>query len=186
MGGVVGVLTADDLRARYTMKEVKRADEAAKITRNLGFPSAPVVNKLLGGGSIERTRVKVRDNKNAIDMNGKPVEFLRGKQVKRKAEVAWVPPLKRHRESASLHTDIMFIAEEPYLVSVLVPTTFGIVTWMINNRSAANIKRCVSEQLRLARSRGFIVETIYVDAEKGLERLKGTFEEVHVDVAGAG
>lgn len=67
-----------------------------------------------------------------------------------------------------------------------MPESFGIVTWLNCNSSASNIRRCMAEQLRLARSRGYIVEVIYVDAEKGLQKLKGWFDGVHVDIAGAG
>ena len=43
----------------------------------------------------------------------------------------------------------------------------------------------MSEQLRLARSRGHVVDTIYMDAEKCLKNLRGVFDGVHVNIAGA-
>lgn len=46
------------------------------------------------------------------------------------------------------------------------------------------IKAAMAQHLSVARSRGYDVDTIFVDPERGLKRLKGVFEGVHVDVAG--
>ena len=163
-----------------------RAEAAAKIAKNLGYPSKAVVNRMLSAGSIERTNLTVRDNENAEDILGKSVDFIRGKSVKRKRLVSRVPPLKRIRESAEFHTDIFFIDDKPYLLSVIMPISFGVVTWLGKSRNAANIQRCMSEQLRLARSRAYAIDTIFVDAETGLQCLRGVYDGVHVDIAGAG
>ena len=139
---------------------------------------------MLKAGSIDRVRLTSRDIDNAIDIEGKSVAFLRGKTVRKRPLVARVPPLKRFRVSAQFHTDIFFVDEKPYLLSVLMPAGFGIVT-SIFSRRGITIKNATRQQLSLARSRGYMIDTIFVDAEKGLQSLKGVFEGVHVDVAGA-
>jgi len=77
------------------------------------------------------------------------------------------------------------VAKKPYLLSVVMPLSFGIVTWMQGKRTAANVKRCMDQHMRVIRSRNFSVDTIFVDSEKGLEKLKGVYDGVHVDVCGA-
>ena len=165
---------------------MERADAAAQLTRNLGFPSKAVVNRMIRGGAIARNPITAKDVDNAEDIYGKPVPFLRGKSVKRKPLVARAPELsKRMRVPLTLHTDIFFVAKKPYLLSVVMPLGFSIVTWMQGKRTAANIKRCMDQHMRVIRSRNFSVDTIFVDSEKGLEKLKGVYDGVHVDVCGA-
>jgi hypothetical protein len=165
---------------------VERANDAAQLVKNLGYPSQAVVNRMIRGGTIARNPVTVKDVDNSVNIYGKPVPFLRGKSVKRKPLVARVPDvIKRPRVSVTLHTDIFFVAKKPYLLSVVMPLGFGIVTWMQNNRSFASIKRCMDQHMRVVRSRNFTVDTIFVDGEKRLEKLKGVYNGVHVDVCGA-
>ena len=178
------MLTTDDTRANYTKREIERAEAAAKLIRNIGHPSEAVAKKMLKAGTIERIKLTSRDIDNAVDIEGKSVPFLRGKSVRKRPLVARVPPIKRFRVSAQFHTDIFFVDEKPYLLSVLMPAGFGIVT-SIDSRRGVSIKGAMAQQLSLTRSRGYVIDTIFVDAEKGLQKLKGIFEGVHVDVAGA-
>ena len=178
------MLTTTDTRADYTKRELLRADEATRLMRNIGHPSEAVAKKMLRQGSIERVKLTSKDIDNAVDINGKSVPFLRGKSTRKRPIVARLPPLKRFRVSAQFHTDIFFVVEKPYLLSVLMPVGFGIIT-SIDSRRGTSIKSATAQQLSLARSRGYMVDTIFVDAEKGLQSLKGVFEGVHVDVAGA-
>ena len=178
------MLTTDDTRANYSKREIERAEAAAKMMRNIGHPSEAVAKRMLSAGSIDRIKLTARDIDNAVDIDGKSIAFLRGKSVRKRPMVARLPPLKRFRVSAQFHSDIFFVDEKPYQLSVLMPAGFGIVT-SISNRRGTSIKRAMSQQLSLARSRGYAIDTIFVDAEKGLQSLKGVFEGVHVDVAGA-
>ena len=82
--------------------------------------------------------------------------FLRGKLVRKRPLVARVSELKRNRVSAQFHSDIFFVDDKPYLLSVLLPISFGIVTYLSGRRTAAAVRRSMSEQLRLARSRGYV------------------------------
>ena len=92
------MLTTDDTRANYTKRELQRADEAARLMRNIGHPSEAVAKQTLG--HIDRVRLTTRDIDNALDINGKSVSFLRGKSTRKRPLVARVPPLKRFRVSA--------------------------------------------------------------------------------------
>ena len=149
--------------------------------RNIGHPSEAVAKQTLQ--HIDRVKLTTRDIDNAIDINGKSVSFLRGKSTRKRPLVARVPPLKRFRVSAQFHSDIFFVDEKPYLLSVLMPVGFGIVT-SINSRRGVTIKGAMAQHLSVARSRGYSVDTIFVDPERGLQKLRGIFEGVHVDVAG--
>lgn len=87
--------------------------------RNIGYPSETVAKQTLQ--HIDRVKLTARDIDNAIDINGKSVPFLRGKSTRKRPLVARVPPLKQFRVSAQFHTDIFFVNEKLYLLSVLMP-----------------------------------------------------------------
>jgi hypothetical protein len=89
---------------------------------------------MLSAGSIERVKLTARDIDNAVDIEGKSVAFLRGKSVRKRPLVARLPPLKRFRVSAQFHSDIFFVDKKPYLLSVLMPAGFGIVTSIVSRR----------------------------------------------------
>ena len=79
---------------------MERANDAAQLIKNLGYPSQAVVNKMIRGGTIARNPDTVRDVDNSVNIYGKPVPFLRGKSVKRKPLVARAPDvIKRPRIS---------------------------------------------------------------------------------------
>ena len=71
------MLTTDDIRANYSKREIQRAEEAAKMMRNIGHPSEAVAKRMLKAGSIDRVKLTTRDIDNAIDIDGKSVEARR-------------------------------------------------------------------------------------------------------------
>ena len=93
------MLTTEDTRARFSREEVKRAEDAARLARNLGHPSSKVLHRMLRAGNINGTKLTAKDVDNAVDINGKSVGFLRGKSVRKRPLVARVPELKRRRYS---------------------------------------------------------------------------------------
>ena len=84
-------------------------------------------------------KVNARGVNTAVEIGGKRVPFLRGKSVRNRPLVARVSELNRHRVSAQFHSDIFFVDDKPYLLSVLMPNSFGIVTYLSGRRTVAAV-----------------------------------------------
>ena len=83
IGNLREYLTTDDTRARFSKEQIKRAEDVARLARNLGHPCEQVLHKMLRSGNIHGRKFTARDVDNAVDIGGKSVPFLRGKSVRK-------------------------------------------------------------------------------------------------------
>ena len=151
-------------RLKYTKREVKRADEAMKLRRRLSFPADETITKLQTIINIPTTR---KDLVRSVDIYGKDRHSIRGKGTKRKTKTIYMESIyKPSAVEQHLNIDIFFIEGEGYLISVLTPLDYIMIT-RIKNRTTEALRAAVYHHLATAESEDYEVTHILCDGEKG-------------------
>ena len=151
-------------RLKYTKREVKRADEAMKLRRRLSFPADETITKLQTIINIPTTR---KDLVRSVDIYGKDRNSIRGKGTKRKTKTIYMESIYKPSEvEQHLNIDIFFIEGEGYLISVLTPLDYIMIT-RIKNRTSEALRAAVYHHLATAESEDYEVTHILCDGEKG-------------------
>ena len=151
-------------RLKYTKREVKRADEAMKLRRRLSFPADETITKFQSIINIPTTR---KDLVRSVDIYGKDRNSIRGKGTKRKTKTIYMESIYKPSEvEQHMNIDIFFIDGEGYLISVLTPLDYVMIT-RIKNRTSEALRAAVYHHLATAESEDYTVTHILCDGEKG-------------------
>ena len=78
--------TVEANKIKYTKREVKSAESARKLMKQLGHPSQQYFEQYLRGNLIRNCPLSVDNIKRASDIFGPEVQSLQGKMVKRKGD----------------------------------------------------------------------------------------------------
>jgi hypothetical protein len=183
----LSLMTTREKEHLYTKKEVQKARDAREFLKNAGFPSEREAIHMIRDGNIENVPVSVEDIKNSFDIYGAPVEMIRGKTTSRKAPNRDVVDigLKEERKIQALTSDIMYVKDETFLVSIASPLELVITSHAVS-QSKPKLGEGLQSHINLLRSYGFDVSLIRVDPQKSLAGLKGSFPGVELDTGGAG
>ena len=127
-------------KLKYTKREVKRADEVMKIRRRLSFPADEIIPKYQSIINIPVTR---QDIARSVDIYGKDRYSIRGKDTKKTYTVYLESVYKSSDIAQHIHIDIFFIDGEGYLISVLTPLDFVMIS-RIKNRTSDSFKKQLS------------------------------------------
>lgn len=182
------VTTVEDRKHLYTKKELKKAEQAKEFLKNAGFPSESEAIHLVRDGNIENLPVSVQDVKNCFDIYGPPVEMVRGKMTSKKSKgptISVDEGIREERKVQTMCSDVMFVNEEAFLVSVASPLEITLSSSITSQRKA-KLGEALQAQINLLRSFGFDVNYVQVDPLRALANLKGSFPGVEVDAVGAG
>ena len=92
---------------------------------------------------------------------------------------------KEQRKVQFFTSDIMYVMGGKYLISVAEPLELT-VTVAVKSRSEEHLGQTVTSQIKILDSRGFSVNRIITNPEKGLLALRGKIPGVNIDPVGAG
>ena len=156
--------TVRENKLKYTKREVKRADEAMKLRRRLSFPADDTIPKMQTIINIPTTR---KDLVRSIDIYGKDRNSIRGKATKKKTKTIYMESIYKPSEVPQhMNIDIFFIDGEGYLISVLTPLDYVMIS-RIKNRTSEALRAAVHHHLATAESEDYQVTHILCDGEKG-------------------
>ena len=130
---VIANNTVTDNKLKYTKRQVKKAEEAARVRRRLFFPSDEAIPRLSSINNIPVTR---QDIMRSIDIFGRDRSAVRGKLTDSKTdtmEPAWKPI----DQPQFLSVDLFFIDGDGYLIAVMSPLDYTAVVHIPNRKMAA-------------------------------------------------
>ena len=164
--GVAAVTTVDDNMSKYSKREIAGAENARELMRQLGYPSSRDLMDLIKSGGIINSNVTAQDVYRASQIFGADLASLKGKTVTTKpepAKIEYIP--KPTQEELTLHTDIMFVERDPYLVSVSTPLGLTMCTHLGGKRTESTITKALREQIAAYTAERFVVRTVLSDGE---------------------
>ena len=115
----------------FTKREIQQAKLAKDLVRKLGYPSIHDVIKMINQGIIINCPVTVQDIQRSIQVYGEDIASLKGKITDTAPTIVNTNTLFNNTlipTNQSMHCDIVFIFEDPYLVSVATPLDLVMVS----------------------------------------------------------
>ncbi len=151
-------------KLKYTKREVKRADEVMKIRRRLSFPADETIPKYQSIINIPVTR---QDIVRSVDIYGKDRNSIRGKNTKKNTDTVYLESVYKPSDIAQhIHIDKFFTDVEGYLISVLTPLDFVMIS-RIKNRTSDSLQAALYHHLAIAESENYEITHVLCDGEKG-------------------
>ena len=170
----------------YSKREIAEATAAGDLLANSSHMTERELGELVeSGATFDECPITREHVKRLFDITGGDIAAIRGRTTREKQQSSVVRVPRAEQETQSLYSDVLFVRNQPYLVSTIVPLDLTMVSdlW---NQSEKSFHEAVSGKLDAIRSRGFTVSDLYVDPQMGLANLKGKLGSVAVDVCGAG
>ena len=168
----MAVATVKDNMAKYTKREVKRAELARKYLKNL-VNTAGTLIKMLNKNKIRNMPIGVLDVARSIDIWGKDLANLKGKTTRDKAQVYQREHNKIARslipEKQILYIDIMFFNREPFLLTKTSPPLNYRAAMKLANRTAGEIAKNLQDTILNIQSLKLQVIAIASDEESGVD-----------------
>jgi hypothetical protein len=186
---MINVQTVAENEAQFTQREVIEAQRARRLSKLLGYPSTKDTAKMLSNGSLLNCPITVQDVHRANKIYGPDVASLKGKTKTTKsaeAVVQYVP--KPMVTEQVLHTDIMFVEGDPYLVSVSTPLGLVMGCHLSNSRNTTVIGKALNDQINAYRAEKFEPRTVLTDGEGGINAFASELNRqgIKVNPTGAG
>ena len=181
----VNNLTLSERRAAFTPRQLRDADAAwefvqnANVAENTAIEMA--VSPSLSGCTITRDAIR-----NAFRIHGGDAAAIKGKTRR-------VRPTTSRAEAGvpsetgvqAMYTDVMFIRNHPFLISVVYPLDLTVCT-ALSSQTSKVLQTAATEQLDQLRGYGFNINVIMVDRQPSLLILSGRLGPVRVESCGAG
>ena len=164
-----------------------RAEEARRVQRRLGWPADEQIPHMT---TVQNIPVSRRDIIRAKHIWGPSRAILRGKMRRRKPpaismdDVDWKPNEIPQKMSA----DVFFVDGDGYLITVLSPLDYVLLTSHLTNRETDSIRNALNHHFSLIAEQDYRVSTILCDGEGGVLAL---YDELRnrgylINPAGAG
>ena len=157
--------TVEANKLLYTKREVKGAEEAAKLMRHLAYPSPRDLYSMVQRG-IDGSSVTVQDLARCVKIFGPNVATIQGKTVRRRPAVLnteFVP--KPVHTNQVLHADLLFVDKASFLISVSEPLGLTIASHLPAGKGTASLLKAMKHQLGQYSAQGFRVSTLVFDGE---------------------
>jgi hypothetical protein len=174
----VNVATVEENTMSYSRREVEDAKRARDFIRKMGYPSPKQAIDLIQSGSVYNCPVTVHDIIRAERIFGSDIASLKGKRVHMK------DPAIKHEyvskpvsEIQSLHADLLFVDNKPYLITVSTPLNLILVSDLNGSKSEETLSDFIVRHVNEYKSEGFSVEIIYCDREGGIIASKETLQQ---------
>ncbi len=183
----VMVHTVSEREALYTKRQVEDAKLARKFMREMSYSSVADLVQLVKSG-MANVPITIHDLYRAERIYGPDVGSLKGKLKARPSPIVTVEHVPRPIiNELTLHVDIMFIENIPYLISVSTPLGLTLVSCM-DNRGATVVRKMLNDMLKIYRSREFFVKTLLSDGEGAIAKLSSELNAagIAVNLASAG
>ena len=182
---VIANNTVEENKKKYTKREVRKAEEAARVRRRLFYPSDEAIPKLSSINNIPVTR---KDIMRSIDIFGRDKNAIRGKLTDSKTETIPLEPAWKPTEQAQfLSVDLFFIDGDGYMIAVMSPLDYTSVVH-IKNRKTAVLRGALWKILAKIDQQHYEVSYILTDNEGGVTALFPELQRAGygINPAGAG
>jgi len=182
---VIANNTVTNNKLKYTKRQVKKAEEAARVRRRLFFPSDEAIPRLSSINNIPVTR---QDIMRSIDIFGRDRSAIRGKLTDSKTEtIPMEPAWKPVDQPQFLSVDLFFIDGDGYLIAVMSPLDYTAVVHIPNRKTAA-LRGALWKILGKIDQQHYEVTYILTDNEGGIAALFPELERAGygINPAGAG
>jgi hypothetical protein len=172
---------------KYSKQQIKGADLARDMMERAGYPSAGELQRMARQGNIAGMPITATDVSIADDLYGPVLAQVRGKTTKRKStsDPSWDAEAKCQQTYQTMISDIMYVKQKPYLVSMSQPLNLTMAT-KLESELTEVLGRAVTDQINLVKSRGFEVRRLRIEPQASMKALTGRLPGVEVDVTGAG
>ena len=146
---------------KYMKREVQQAKLARKISRILGYPSDADLAKIAGGGgAVTDVPIYAQDISRAEDINGPDKAVLQGKMRQSKStHVTFEESYRPNDKLQSYLCDVFFIHGDAYLIGLMTPVDFTLVTHL-TNRKTSEIRAAIRNQFAEMISQEYEVEQL--------------------------
>lgn len=184
------VQTLDEIRSRYTIRQLKEADAAQELKRRLGSISSVNLRTMTRLGMIKNCDVTASDVWRNDQITKADVASLKGKTKWQKPRIikpVYVP-LPTQRE-VDLHIDLGFSEGEAFVVSATTPLKYiQAVHLSGNKRDVATVRPAVMRMINAYKSRGYEVKNVLTDGEGAIAALTPELNAMGINVnpTGAG
>ena len=102
----------------------------------------------------------------SVDIYDKDRYSIRGKDTKKKTDTVYLESVYKPSDTAQhTHIDIFFMYGEGYLISVLTPLDFAMIS-RIKNRTSDSLQTALFHHLAIAESENYEITHILCDGEK--------------------
>ena len=170
----------------YSKRELAEATAASELLSNSSHMTERELGQLVeSGAAFDQCPITKEHIKRLFDITGGDIAAIRGRTTREKQRQSDVRVLQTERETQSFYSDVLFIRNQPYLVSTVVPLDLTMVS-DLPNQSEKSFHDAISGQFDAIRSRGFVILDLHVDPQRGLANLRGKLGDVAVEVCGAG
>jgi len=183
----LSLLTVQEKEELYTRREVRKALEAGEFLRSLGYPTHREALGIVRDGNIKNIPFTADDVNRFFDIYGPQVAGVRGKTTKKKAKIMSERDrgAKLQITHQEMSADIMHVGTYKSLVSVSKPLGLTLID-TVKTTTKAELGRSLQSHINTLRSRAFEPSVVYVDPQRGLEKLQGSFPGTEIDISGAG
>jgi hypothetical protein len=188
---LVAITTVDENKSHYTKREIKQAEEAKGFMKKTGYPSVADAIKIIESGAIMDCPITPADILRARDIWGPDLASLKGKTVHKKLKRVREDFLPKPKESTAvqnMYADICFLDDKPYMLSITQPLNMIMLKDLNGKRDAATISDAIVGMVLQYRSRGFRIDKLFSDSERGMEASRQIFhaEGIDLDLSSAG
>jgi hypothetical protein len=164
--------TVADNQSKFTVREVKLAQQARELQRRMAFPSNKDLHHMISTGGIVNSPVTNTDIRHADEIWGPSIAQLKGKSKAKAAPVYRdIVVDKSIVQSQSLYSDLFFVDNEPFLISVAVPLDFVKVTHL-KGKTAAILWIAFNSQVNALKAEGFEVKDLFIDQEGAITKIR--------------
>lgn len=159
--------TVQDLEARYTKREISRFRAVGELMAKLAYPSPRRLLDAIKFGTISNVDVSTQDVEGYLQVYGN-IPYIKGKMVYRKgAPRPHVPTNRDVKKQQNLHSDLMFVEGETFLLTVSEPLNLTMVKH-IPSKGKITLSGALEEMITMYRTRGFDPQVIKTDNEPGM------------------
>jgi hypothetical protein len=166
------ISTVVEQKKMFTQREIKAADTARMLYRNLGRPDEAEFQHILRQNLIRNCPVTPADAQRALVIYGADIATIKGKTTRSEAServptfeaVPLPPPILEHHMNVTLCVDFFFVQGLIFLHTISRGIGFRTVS-PVADRNKATIVREMKTVLHLYKCRGFAVRDIHCDVE---------------------
>ena len=181
------IQTVEGNEKLYTKRQVQGAEKARMLCEELGFVSNQDLVKLVKRG-IPGCDVTVPDVYRAVRIYGESLGNLRGKTKRSSTEHVDVETIPKEIDvDVTLHVDIMFVENIPFLIAVIAPMSMTMVQ-LLGSRKLCDVKQALFHMIGRCRAERFVITTLLTDGEGAITKLTDELllMGINVNPSGAG
>ncbi|MCG3769880.1 MAG: hypothetical protein JW384_01011 [Nitrosomonadaceae bacterium] len=180
--------TVEENKAKYTKREVIRAEVARTVARRLGLPGENNIIRAVQHGTLLNVPSTSADFYRANKIWGMNIANLKGKSTMSNPTVPLTEYVPRSLQSSqTMFADIFYVNGVPFFLSICTPLWLYMVTKLPNGRrSEAAIKEVLVKHLSAVASNSFTIGAINTDHEGGMQPIIPWIQRNRIQVISPG